>query len=132
MKFPLLALLVLLVACSKSDPTPANAFVGTWRLTTYCKPTSGTACTTVNVPTDKGVFITFDNEGQFKETYANTTPAEYGFLSASGSYSVEHGGIRIQTFLMSSMAGQFIKVVSVDSRRLVLTPYTNGEYIFVR
>ncbi|RYF61111.1 MAG: hypothetical protein EOO39_31780 [Cytophagaceae bacterium] len=132
MKFSLLALLVFVVACSKSDSIPANAYVGTWRLTSYCKPTSSTACATVNVPANKGVFITFDNNGQFKETYENTIPAEYGFLSGSGSYSIENDGIRIQTFLMSSTAGQLVKVVSVDSKRLVLSPFTNGEYIFVR
>ncbi|MBO0950716.1 lipocalin family protein [Fibrella forsythiae] len=132
MKFSLLALLVFVVACSTSDSIPANVFVGTWRLATYCKPTSTTACTTITVPTDKSVLVTFDSNGQYTETYQNTTPAEYGFLSGSGNYSIENKDLRIRTFLMSSMAGQLVKVVSVDSKRLVLNPFSNGEYIFVR
>lgn len=132
MNISLLVLIVISVGCSTSESVPANAFVGTWRLTTYCKPTGSSTCVATSVPTDKGVFITFDNNGQYSETYQNTTPADYRFLNGSGTYTVEGNDLRIRTFVMSSTAGQLVKVVAVNTTLLVLNPYGNGNYTFVK
>lgn len=131
MKF-LVLLLILSVtwACSKEEP--ASALVGTWRLTTYCKPTSTTACTSVTVPADKNVFIVFTSDGRFIETYENTKPVEYGFLGGNGSYQIEGDSVRIVTLLMSSMSGMLIPMISVKGNQLVLKPYGTGEYVFDR
>lgn len=126
--------LMIVFACSKSDTAvPSNKFIGTWRLTTYCKPTGSSTCTTVNVPTDKGVFIVFDKAGKFNELYVNTKPVEYGFLGCgSGDYSIESGQLRIRASCMSSLQGRLIKVISVDDNRLILIPFDTGAYLFVK
>lgn len=134
MKHTLLFLYLLsVVACSKSDNVaPANALMGTWRLSTYCKPGTST-CTTVNVPSDKGVFVTFDYDGKFNEFYENTKPVEYSFLGCgSGGYKIEGNNVRIMALCMSSMNGKQMPVVSINATQLVLNPFGTGEYIFVR
>lgn len=126
--------LSMIFACSKSDTlTPANGLVGTWRLTSYCKPVSDSTCTAINVPADKGVFVSFDNAGGFKESYENTKPVEYGFLGCgSGTYSIEGNNVRITALCMSSLGGKLMPVASIEANRLVLKPFGTGEYIFVR
>jgi hypothetical protein len=129
----LLSLLAVL-ACSKSDnAAPANRLVGTWQLTTYCKPTSISACTTVTVPTNKSVFVTFGTDGKYTEFYENTIPADYAFLGCgSGDYQLEGSGVRIRAICMSASQGKLMKVVSVNDKQLVLNPFDTGEYLFVR
>lgn len=122
------------LACQKSsDVAPANELVGTWRLTTYCKPISSPACTTVDVPSNKGVYISFDNDGKFNEFYENTRPVEHGFLGCGGGgYKIEGNDVRIMAICMSSMSGRLIKLVSIDDKRLILSPFETSEYTFVR
>lgn len=135
MKYSVFALFLwVAMGCSKSDSlSPSNDIVGTWRLATYCKPTSSSACTTVDVPANKGVFISFDRAGRFTETYENTKPVEYAFLGCgSGSYSLEGDSVRITAVCMSSLGGKLMPLISVNANRLVLRPFDSGEYIFVR
>ena len=121
-------------ACSKSDEAvPANALVGTWRLATYCKPTSGSACTSVTVPAGKNVFADFTNNGTFNERYENTKPVEYGFLGCGGgTYQIEGDNLRITASCMSSTYGQLFPILSINPDRLTLNPFGTGEYIFER
>lgn len=128
----LLALTSLLTGCRSDQPSPANALIGTWQLTTYCKPTSPAACTPVTIPTDKNVFVTFGSNGNFNETYQNTRPADYAFMGSGGTYQIEGKNLRIVTPYMSSLNGQLVKVVSLSADRLVLNPYGSGEYNFVK
>lgn len=135
MKQRLLFLVTLVtVSCSKSDSELSpNGLVGTWQLINYCKPTGNSTCTPVTVPADKGVFISFDNAGQFNESYQNTKPVEYSFLGCGGgSFTNEDGNLRIRAGCMSSLNGQIIKIVSVETSRLVLIPFGTGEYVFIR
>lgn len=135
MKYLLLPIsLFLLLACSQSkNVTPANQFVGTWRLTTYCKPTSGSACTLVTIPAGKNVYIFFGNDGKFNETYENTKPVEYGFLGCgSGDYSIEGDKVRIRALCMSSSNGKLYNIVSIGTHQLVQNPFGTGEYVFIR
>lgn len=129
-----LALLTLLLACSKSgNLTPANQLTGSWRLTNYCKQVSTTGCTAVAVPANKGVFVYFGNDGKFNETYENTKPIEYAFLGCgSGGYRIEGSKLRITALCMSSLSGKLMDLVSVDAHRLVLNPNGTCEYVFVR
>ncbi|MFD2937971.1 lipocalin family protein [Spirosoma flavum] len=134
MKHTLLFLYLLsIVACSKSDnAAPTSALMGTWRLSTYCKPGNST-CTSVDVPSDKGVFVTFGYNGEFNEFYENTKPVEYSFLGCgSGDYKMEGKDIRIIALCMSSTNGRLMKLVSIANNRLVLNPFGTGEYIFVK
>ncbi|MBD2703844.1 lipocalin family protein [Spirosoma sp. BT702] len=122
------------LSCSKPENAdPANKLVGTWQLINYCQPTTSAACAQVSVPTDKGVFITFTNDGTFNEYYQNTKPIEYGFLGCgSGDYTLEGDGVRIRALCMSSTQGRLMKIVSVDTKQLVLNPFDTGEYVFVK
>ncbi|GAB3778036.1 hypothetical protein GCM10028818_26200 [Spirosoma horti] len=111
----------------------SNELVGVWQLTTYCKPTSDSTCTTVNVPSDKGVFVSFDNTGKFNEFYENTKPVDYSFLGCGGgSYKIEGSKVRIIAVCMSSLNGRLVQVVSNSESRLTLNPFGTSEYIFVR
>lgn len=126
-------LLSVLLSCSKSDNVPANRLAGTWRLSIYCKPVSASVCTLVEIPPTKGVYISFDLNGQFNESYENTKPAEYSFLGCGGGgYTVEGGDVRIMAVCMSSSGGRLVKLVALDDKRLVLNPFGTGEYTFVR
>lgn len=132
-----LLLIWLAMACSMSGnvtpANPANALVGTWRLTTYCKPTGTSTCATVSVPADKRVFVSFDNDGTFSEFYENTKPIDYGFLGCGGgSYKIEGNDVRIFASCMSLSTGQLVKLVSVSDTRLVLNPYGTGESVLVK
>lgn len=126
-------LLFTVLACSKSDQdVKANRLVGTWRLTTYCRPTGSASCTAVSVPTDKGVYITFDKDGGFNEFYENTKPIDYSFLGCGmGNYTIEGDEVRIMAVCMSSMQGRLMKIVSVANNQLIINPYGTGEYVFV-
>ncbi|AKD57693.1 lipocalin-like domain-containing protein [Spirosoma radiotolerans] len=130
----LLLSLLLVLACSKSDDTVSpNNLIGTWRLITYCKPASSSTCMTVDVPSNKGVFITFNYAGEFNEFYENTKPVEYSFLGCfGGNYKTEGNNIRIMAACMSSMNGKLIPLLSLTGNRLVLNPYSTGEYVFIR
>lgn len=132
----LILLLVTLAAfsCSQSDSgLLPNGLMGTWQLINYCKPTGTSTCTEVTVPSDKGVFIRFDNSGKFDEFYQNTKPLEYSFLGCfGGNYTIEGDAIRIRAGCMSSSNGQLIKLVTIDNSRLVLNPFGTGEYMFVK
>ncbi|MVM39404.1 hypothetical protein GO730_20520 [Spirosoma sp. HMF3257] len=122
------------LACSKSDTlTPMDDLVGTWQLTSYCKPVSGSACTAVTIPSNKSVLVTFGTNGTFTESYENTKPGEYSFLGCgSGKYSIEGNNVRITALCMSSLGGKLMPVVSIEATRLVLNPFGTGEYVFVR
>ncbi len=135
MKYILFLLpLLMLLACSKSDNVvSSNELVGTWRLIAYCKPVSSSTCTTIAMPAEKGVFISFDNDGTFNESYENTKPVEYAFLGCGGgAYKIEGSNVRITAICMSSMSGKLMQIVSVKNARLVLNPFGTGEYSFVR
>lgn len=122
------------LACSKSDPlTPMDGLEGTWRLTSYCKPASSSACTAVTIPATQGVYVSFGKNGVFTESYENTKPGEYSFLGCgSGKYVIEGNNVRITALCMSSLGGKLMPVVSITANRLVLNPFGTGEYIFVR
>ncbi|GAB4006206.1 hypothetical protein GCM10028808_07700 [Spirosoma migulaei] len=122
------------LACSKSDTlTPMDNLVGTWRLTSYCKPASGSTCTAVTVPTTQSVYVSFGKNGTFTESYENTKPGEYSFLGCgSGKYVIEGDNVRITALCMSSLGGKLMPVVSITAKQLVLNPFGTGEYIFVR
>lgn len=132
------AILLILVAaafsCSKSETDPiASGLEGTWQLISYCKPTGTSTCTPVNVPSDKGVFVSFDQTGQFNESYQNTKPIEYGFLGCGGgNFTVEGDSLRIRAGCMSSSNGRLIKLVSLSTGQLILNPFGTGEYVFIR
>lgn len=133
----LFILAFLLFSCSKpDDTTPVNSIdniIGTWRLITYCKPVSSSACTTVTVPSGKNVFVSFSAFGSFKEYYENTKPAEYSFLGGgNGGFKADGNDIRITTITMSSKDGLLVNVVSITKDRLVLNPNGAGDYVFVR
>ena len=135
MKYALFFSLLLVFSCSKSnDAVPtANGLVGTWRLTTYCKPASNSSCTSITVPAGKNVFVFFDNDGRFNETYENTKPVEYGFLGCgSGNYAIEGNKVRIRALCMSSSTGQLYDIVSISASQLVMNPFGVGEYVFVK
>lgn len=122
------------LACSQSDKgLSPNGLLGTWQLTSYCKPTGASTCTSVIVPSDKGVFISFDNTGRFNEFYENTRPIDYSFLGCgSGNYQLEGGSLRIRAGCMSSLNGQLVQLASIADNQLVLNPFGTGEYSFVR
>ncbi|SOD96304.1 lipocalin-like domain-containing protein [Spirosoma fluviale] len=120
------------LSCSQSDSgLLPNGLVGTWQLISYCKPTSSSTCTPITVPADKGVFISFDNRGQFNESYQNTKPIEYSFLGCGGgSFTIEGDSLRIRAVCMSSINGQLIRMVSVTNSQLILNPSGTSEYVF--
>ncbi|ADB41779.1 lipocalin family protein [Spirosoma linguale] len=130
----LLFTFVAALSCSKSETDPiASGLEGTWRLTNYCKPTGSSTCVPVTVPSDKGVFIRFDQTGQFDESYQNTKPIEYSFLGCGGgSFTVEGDSLRIRAVCMSSLSGRLVKVVSLTNSQLILNPFGTGEYVFNR
>ncbi len=116
---------------SAFDP-PANEYVGTWKLISFCKSNGTAACTSTVVPIDKGVFISLTNDKKFSEFYTNTKPNEYAFLGCgNGGYDITGTDLRITASCMSSSTGQRFPVVSVDAKRLVLLYYFgNYEYVF--
>lgn len=117
-------------ACNKENRTD-NDLIGTWKLISYCKPGGTITCNRVTVPSDKGVFISFTNNKEFREYYQNTKPIDYAFLGCGGgSYEIETPNIRIRAICMSSSNGQLFEIVSLSSQRLVLNPFKSGEYIF--
>ncbi|GAB2795015.1 hypothetical protein GCM10027275_45140 [Rhabdobacter roseus] len=127
-----LLLIFSMAACrSKEAVDPANALVGTWRLTTYCKPSGQSTCNEVKVPANKHVYISFSNDLTFNESYENTIPVEYGFLGCGrGSYAMEDNQLRIRAMCMSSTYGNTYPIVSLTSQQLVLNPWGSGEYVF--
>ncbi|MBO0933254.1 hypothetical protein J2I48_19745 [Fibrella sp. HMF5036] len=127
-------MLILVTACTKTDPTPANELVGNWRLVGYVRNPSISSAP-VSVPSGKTVLVTFANDGTFNETYSNTLPAEYAFLGCGGgNYELTNKQIRIRAVCMSSLAGQTFDLVSVDSKRLSISPGAGslGYYNFER
>lgn len=134
MKNVCLCLLALLFVCCRSDnAVPATGIVGVWQLTDYCKPMRVSACQSTTIPADKGVYISFTNDGKFNETYENTKPVEYGFLGCgSGIYSMEGNKVRIRAVCMSSLDGQLYDIVSITANQLVLNAFGTGEYVFVK
>ncbi|GAB3987309.1 hypothetical protein GCM10028807_07040 [Spirosoma daeguense] len=136
MKYILILLFLMTgLACSPSDDAvPANnQLVGKWQLLTYCMPSTGSSCTQITVPSDKGVFITFRNDGSFTESYENTKPVDYAFLGCGGGdYSIESNSVRIRALCMSSTYGRLMQIVSVNSTQLILNPFGTGDYLFVK
>ena len=128
-------LIISLVSCSKTGPTPAAAadpILGTWRLISYCKADAPT-CTPTTLPSDKSVLVTFGTDGTFTEVYRNTRPIEYSFLGCGGgSFVMESGNVRIRAVCQSSLSGQLVKITSVTANKLVLNPFGTGDYLFTR
>ena len=114
-----------------SEP-PANEFVGTWKLISFCKLNGKATCTPTTIPTDRGVFISFTNDKKFSEFYTNNKAFEYAFLGCgNGGYDIVGSDLRITASCMSSSTGQRFPVVSVNSKRLVLLySFSNDEYTF--
>jgi hypothetical protein len=111
---------------------PANEFVGTWKLVSFCKSDDTAPCIPTTVPPDKGVFISFTNDKKFSEFYTNNKPFEYAFLGCGGGgYDILGTDLRITASCMSSSTGQRFPVASVDVKRLILLHWVNkNEYIF--
>lgn len=130
----LLFITLLALSCTKSDSgLSPNRLLSTWQLISYCKPTSSSTCTLVTVPSNKGVFISFDQTGQFNESYQNTKPVEHCFLGCGGgNFTTEGDSLRIRAVCMSSLSGRLIKVVSLTNSQLILNPFGTGEYVFNR
>lgn len=127
----LLALLCLL-ACSKTDPSPADLLVGTWQLTTYCKP-EPTGCTITPIPASKGVFVTFAADGTYTEVYGNRIYEGYSFNGCPGSYRFEGStDIRLFSYCSSSSRGRLMKLVTISNRQLQIGANQTGNYVFVR
>lgn len=123
-------LLIIVWACKNNEPA-VNNLVGNWKLVSYCKSTGGSSCTPVVVPADKGVFISFGNDGKFDESYFNTKPLEYGFLGCGGgSYSIEGTDVRIIATCMSSSNGKLFPIASISSQKLTLIVFDKYEYVF--
>lgn len=120
-----------LLACSKEEPSPPDALVGTWRLITYCKPDNN-GCTITSIPAGKEVFVTFTSEGGFSETYGNAKYEGYGFVGCSGSYVYEGKDIRIFNGCASTNNGQLVRITSISSSQLHFEANQTGEYILVR
>lgn len=118
-----------LVACK--EDTPSNQLVGTWKLVSYCVPTSSTTCNSVVVPDSKKVFVSFTKNGEFEEGYQNTIPAEYAFLGCGdGFYEILTSQLRIRPVCMSSLNGALFNVVILDNKKLILNGPGGGEYTF--
>lgn len=111
---------------------PANEFVGTWKLVSFCKLNGTAVCTPTTVPSDKGVFISFTNDKKFSEFYTNTKSFDYAFLGCgNGGYDIVGTDLKIAASCMSSSTGQRFPVVSVDAKRLVLLyNFSYNEYVF--
>ncbi|MBA4848932.1 lipocalin family protein [Emticicia sp. BO119] len=126
----------LLIACQdKKNINPAADITGKWRLISYCYPSGGlsSGCQPVIVPDSKGVYIEFSSKGAFNETYKNTIPADYAFMGCgSGSYEISDKNIRIRAMCMSSTEGKLVEISSLSNKKLILKPYTVGEYVFVK
>lgn len=124
-----LLLLFSLVACKEG--TPSNQLVGTWKLVSYCIPTSATTCNSVVVPDSKRVLVSFTKNGEFGEGYQNTIPAEYAFLGCGGgTYELMPSQLRIRAVCMSSLNGALFNVVILDDKKLSLNGPGGGEYTF--
>jgi hypothetical protein len=128
--FTFLFLFVASVACKTTDISPINEIVGTWKLTSYAKKDMNNNIQNTIVPSDKVVFVSFSQSNKFEETYQNTKPIEYGFLSGLGTYSVEGKNIRIVTYFMSSLSGVLFEITSVNKNKLILKNVDYGEFIF--
>lgn len=135
-KLTLFVLIGVLTACQdKKNITPSTGIIGKWRLVSYCYPSGGlvSGCQPVVVPNNKAVYVEFSSKGTFNETYKNTIAADYAFMGCGGgSYEIENGDIRIRAMCMSSTAGKLVEISSLSSKKLVLKPYIDGEYIFVK
>lgn len=129
-------LIGLLTACQdKKSITPTSDIIGKWRLVSYCYPSGGLAsgCQPVVVPANKAVYVEFSSKGSFNETYKNTIAADYAFMGCGGgNYEIEDKNIRIRAMCMSSTAGKLVEISSLSNKKLVLKPYIDGEYVFVK
>ena len=128
--FKFLILIIACVACKKTDISTENEIVGKWKLTSITKKDVNNNIQHINVSSDKYVFVSFSESQKFEETYQNTNSFEYGFLSGSGTYSVEDKNVRIVTYLMSSTNGVLFEIVSVDKNKLILKNANYGEFTF--
>jgi uncharacterized membrane protein len=118
------------VSCKPKDVSPINEIIGKWRLTSYAKKDINNTIQTTIIPANKAVFVSFSEPNKFEETYQNTKPIEYGFLSGLGTFSVEGENIRIVTYYMSCTCGMVFKVASLDKQKLILKNENYGEFFF--
>jgi hypothetical protein len=125
-----LFLFVASVACKTTDISPTNEIVGKWKLTSYAKKDMNNNIQNTIVPSDKVVFVSFSQSNKFEETYQNTKPIEYGFISGLGTYSVEGKNVKIFTYVMSSLSGMLFEITSIDKNKLILKNADFGEFIF--
>ena len=128
----LLLLLLCTAACQRKEAVdPANDLVGTWRLTTYCRPNATGSCDDVKVPANKHVYISFSNELKFNETYEGTIPVEYGFLGCGGgSYWLDGDELRILASCMSSTYGRPYHFRLTNQQLVLENLSVAGEYVF--
>lgn len=135
-KIYLFIVIALLTACQdKKNIAPETGIIGKWRLVSYCYPSGGliAGCQPVVIPDNKAVYVEFSSKGSFNETYKNTIAADYAFLGCgAGNYEIEDGNIRIRAMCMSSTHGKLIEIGSLSSKKLILKPHIDGEYVFVK
>ena len=135
-KIYIFIVIVLLTACQdKNKVVPETGIIGKWRLVSYCYPSGGliAGCQPVVIPDNKAVYVEFSAKGSFNETYKNTIAADYAFMGCGGgNYEIENGDIRIRAMCMSSTAGNLVEISSLSNKKLVLKPFIDGEYVFVK
>ena len=135
-KIQILFLLILFYSCKLEEPVKDNELVGTWRLVSRCMTDNNNPCVEETVPSDKFVYVNFQNGRTFIQTYKNTIPKEYCFWDGTnGGYEVEGQKIRIYVPTSSSLGGQLFDIDFKDSQNLKIKTKSNlltSSYTFTK
>ena len=135
-KIQILFFLILFYSCKSEEPVKDNELVGTWRLVSRCMSDDNNPCVEEILPSNKFVYVSFQNGRTFIQTYKNTIPKEYCFWGGTGGgYEIEGQKIRIYSPTSSSSGGQLFDIDFKDSQKLKIKTKSNlltSSYIFTK
>ena len=135
-KIQVLFFLILFYSCKSEEPSKDNELVGTWKLVLRCMSDNNNPCIEEIVPSNKFVYVSFQNGKTFVQTYKNTTPREYSFWGGTGGgYEIEGQKIKIYSMASSSSGGQLFDIDFKDSQNLKIKTKSNlliSSYTFTK
>lgn len=114
----LILVFILQLSCTKTEVEVKNDLFGKWKLNAIKDPKTDKL---TEVPSNKKVIVEFLKDGIIKETYENTTFAEYSFTGGGSSFDLEDASsLRIINSASATIGGYLYKIKKLDKTSLII------------